>query len=149
MYNSRPRYTRYDSYPQAIKVPRNYSGNAFSEDFVRENTDEREVGEQKSAEALPRADVVESATEEKRADMPAWQGTPSDEESTKEESEECPAAPKKRSLLGSGGFSFDLGKLFGGIGFEELLIVGLILLLSQNEGNEDVILLLILLFFIG
>ena len=50
MYNSRPRYTRYDSYPQAIKVPRNYSGNAFGEDFVRENIDEREVGEQKRAD---------------------------------------------------------------------------------------------------
>ena len=149
MYNSRPRYTRYDSYPQAIKVPRNYSGNAFGEDFVRENIDEREVGEQKRAEPLPRADVVERAAEEKRAETPAWQGEPSDEENTGGEVEECSATPKKRSLFGGSGFSFDLGKLFGGIGFEELLIAGLILLLAQNEGNEDIILLLVLLFFIN
>ena len=148
MYNSRPRYTRYDSYPQTIKVPRNYSGNAFSDDFVRENTDGRE-----GDEIIARADTAESAPEEKakkeekREDIPTFQGEVS-EESGKGALEECSASPKKRSLFGSG-FSFDLGKLFGGIGFEELLIVGIILLLAQNEGNEDIILLLILLFFIN
>ena len=152
MYNSRPRYTRYDSYPQTIKVPRNYSGNAFSDDFVRENTDGRE-----GDEIIARADAAESAPEkkekkeekreERREDIPTFQGEVS-EESGKGALEECSASPKKRSLFGSG-FSFDLGKLFGGIGFEELLIVGIILLLAQNEGNEDIILLLILLFFIN
>ena len=67
----------------------------------------------------------------------------------KEESEECSAVPKKRSLFGNLGFGFDLGKLFGNFGFEELLIVGLIFLIAQSEGNEDIILLLILLFFIN
>ena len=43
MYNSRPRYTRYDNYPQTIKVPQNYSGNAFTEDFIRDTTETQNV----------------------------------------------------------------------------------------------------------
>ena len=47
-------------------------------------------------------------------------------------------------------FGFNVGKLFsGGIGVEELLIIGLILLIAQSENNEDIIVLLALLLFIG
>lgn len=50
------------------------------------------------------------------------------------------------SLFGSIGHAFPFSH---GIGFEELLILGLILLLSRNDGEPDVILLLGLLLFCG
>lgn len=45
---------------------------------------------------------------------------------------------------------FDLGRILGqsGIGSEELLLLGLILLLSQNDGRDDLPLWLLLLLFI-
>lgn len=145
MYNSRPRYTRYENYPQTIKVPQNYSGNAFGDDFIRESEDhipdDREHLEVSGEElALAEEEIIETIEESNRE---------SDNTEKQKESEECSAVPKKRSLFGNAGFGFDLGKLFGGIGFEELLIIGLIFLIAQSEGDEDMILLLILLFFIN
>lgn len=50
------------------------------------------------------------------------------------------------SLFGNMGNAFPHSH---GLGFEELLILGLILLLSRNEGDSDAILLLGLLLFCG
>jgi hypothetical protein len=147
MYNSRPRYTRIDNYPQAIKVPRNYSGNAFGEDFIRESEEHiHDIGVH-IEEEIEDAAFQEEKNEEQREEQNAE--TNSDELENKNESEECSAAPKKRSPLGNIGFGLDLGKLFGNFGIEELLIIGLIFLIAQSEGNEDMIFLLILLFFIN
>ncbi len=134
MYNSRPRKMNYDGYPQGFAVPENYSGNAF-----RENEEE----------------VVDYTTEE----------VPSLEEEVFGEAQEITVneeiaepvgkifdeKPKsKGGLLSRSGFGFNIGKLFGGgIGFEELLIIGLIFLIAQNDNNEDIIVLLALLLFIG
>ena len=150
MYNSRPRYTRYDNYPQTIKVPKNYSGNAFGDSFLRENRDMQDVAEQISdKKEQPFVKHEDLLVEEKLAEKTEAQSSAVEDSASNKESEECSVAPKKRSLFGNVGFGFDLGKLFGGFGFEELLILGLIFLMMQNEGNEDIILLLILLFFIN
>ena len=141
MYNSRPRYTRYDNYPQTVKVPKNYSGNAFGDSFLRENTEPQDVIDRMNDKKdLPEENTLKETDCKKDA---------SETLEAEREIEECSVAPKKKSLFGNVGFGFDLSKLFGGFGFEELLILGLIFLMMQNEGNEDIILLLILLFFIN
>ena len=151
MYNSRPRYTRYDNYPQTIKVPQNYSGNAFTEDFIRDNTETQKASEEtpELEERKPWHSDSFALSEEKIEETKEEQNGEADNAESQKESEECSAVPKKRSLFGNLGFGFDLGKLFGNFGFEELLIIGLIFLIAQSEGNEDIILLLILLFFIN
>ncbi len=66
---------------------------------------------------------------------------------TEEKASDTEAAPA--SLL-SPSFRLRLGSLFDNkkIGTEELLIIGLILLLADSDSNDDLILFLILLFFI-
>ena len=134
MYNSRPRKINYDGYPEGFAVPENYSGNAFRENvpepdypteeplhdaFVEEVVDEQVAGTAEEA-AQPVAKIVEE--KQKRGG----------------------------SLFSRSGFGFNIGNLFGGsIGFEELLIIGLIFLIAQSENNEDIIVLLALLLFIG
>lgn len=126
MYNSKPRYNRFTS---EFSVPENYSGSAF-----------REIEEEK---VLP-SESRESNTDE---DIEVY------EEEKLEETVECSkkeesSPPPKKSFLPAG-FGFDIGKLFrGGFGFEELLIIGLILLVAQSDESSDIILFLVLLLFI-
>ena len=123
MYNSRPRVSRFTS---EFEVPQNYSGNAFREetptDVSHEIFDDSAAEEDKSA-----AESVETLSRDVH---------------------ETPE--KKKGLFGGAGFGFDIGRLFsGGIGYEELLILGLILLVAQCEESEDILLLLVLLLFVG
>ena len=61
---------------------------------------------------------------------------------------EEPSLPTSAKKSGKG-IHFDFKHLFsGGIGTEELLILGVLLLLSQGEDNDDIFLFLILLLFI-
>jgi hypothetical protein len=56
----------------------------------------------------------------------------------------------EKNEKGEKGGIFDLGKLFGiNIGFEELLIIALILLLGKDGENEDIVVLLAILLFIN
>ena len=79
------------------------------------------------------------------------ESTPIEEASaTAEEKSDAPAK-ETAALLPTSGFRLRLGSLFGknsSIGTEELLIIALILLLSDSEGNDDLVLFLVLLFFI-
>ena len=119
MYNSRPRVRRFTS---EIEVPENYSGNAFREEQIDEK--------------LPNEETETSADRK----VVAEESVPALAPSVQEKSRADKKAP----------FRFDIGRFFGGsIGFEELLILGLILLVAQNEGNEDILLLLVLLLFVG
>jgi len=155
LYNSRPRYTRYTGYPSTLTVPENYSGNAFGDNFESEKSIADDDDEKVFAEECAASESLECATGEEISSETYG----SDEENENNnvgkdkeeaESEECSAKPKKRGILPELNFGFNLGKIFGGgIGFEELLIIGLIFLIAQSEGNEDIIVLLVLLFFIG
>ena len=131
MYNSRPRRTNYDGYPEWLVVPENYSGNAFRESVEKiiDEIEEESAGREDEgcAEGMEAAQIsaepVHKAFEENHK--------------------------KGGGLFSRTGFGFNLSNLFGSIGFEELLIIGLILLIAQNENNEDIIVLLALLLFIG
>ena len=124
MYNSRPRVSRFTS---EFEVPQNYSGNAFREENIEElfeeNSEQTVVPEQEN--------FSEKATEASSDKV-------------------CEPQPKKKGLFGGAGFGFDIGRIFsGGIGYEELLIIGLILLVAQCEDSQDILLLLVLLLFVG
>lgn len=117
-------YSRYPNYrfSGGVRIPDNYSGNAFgaSEDTPQELEEER-------------------GREEERAEVSA---------PLEAKSSEVFKAEKERTGFPSFGFKF--GRLFsGGFGFEELLIIGLILLIAQGGADDDIILLLVLLLFIG
>jgi hypothetical protein len=129
-------------FPRDLRVPRNYAGNAFrpplSEKenetpiFIDEDINEYEEQEQKSDSIM---ETSAAETTEEVADK-------------KEEKGET----KQTGLFSFPKFDLGLGKLFsrGGIniGFEELLILGLILLIASEGKGDDLILLLILLLFI-
>ncbi len=134
MYNSRPRKINYDGYPEGFAVPENYSGNAF-----RESVPETDY----QSEEPPLDTVVEDVVNEQAADVA---------EEAAEPTVKIFEEKQKRggSLFSRSGFGFNIGNLFGGsIGFEELLIIGLIFLIAQSENNEDIIVLLALLLFIS
>ena len=128
-------YSRYPNYRfGGIKIPENYSGNAFSEPLEK-------VTEQ-GAEAEMSAEM-----EEHTEIMGAPAASVSDKSDTEESLSAALLQRKKRSPFG---FNFNLGRLFsGGFGFEELLLIAIILLVSQNDSGDDLILFLALLLFVG
>lgn len=126
MYSSRPRYSRYSS---QFNVPENYSGNAFRKSADRDEVIEVDVDEEEKETSQSVLETEENA--ESKNNSVAVSKNTSDTKS----------APS--------GFGLDIGRLFkGGIGFEELLIIGLILLMAQGEENDDIVVLLALLLFI-
>ena len=106
-------------FASAVRIPAHYSGNAFAAD------DEPAVPNPQASEAPPQTYAP-----------PA----PKAESDSSTETSIRPQTPK---------FGLSLRGLFsGGIGSEELLILGMILLLLGNEGTDDLVLLLLLLLFI-
>ena len=127
-------YTRYPNYRfgSRVKIPENYSGNAFSSDAA-----EAEAGESLPNDAEPK---------EERGSELALNAVSED---MGEKTEEVGIVKQSEKRIKLPSFRFDLGKLFsGGFGFEELLIIALILLISEGDSDDDMILLLALLLFI-
>ena len=114
-------------FPKGMRVPENYSGNAFAPrpaPFIEEQVD--------SAEMVETAETAE-----------ALSSRPSDIEAG--------ADSNDRSDHSRPTFKFDLGRFFSGnrgFGMEEFLIIALILLLAQNGSGDDTLIFLILLLFI-
>lgn len=131
-------YTRVPSgqLPRGMRVPENYAGNAFRHLPAEEATpiDEPKETRETISPATEAAETLPVRNEEKK------------------ESADEPHVP-----VGGKPFPFSLRLPFFGsgqgkgltIGTEELLLLGLILLISQEDGNSDLILLLILLLFIS
>ena len=119
-------YSRYPNYrfSGGVKIPDNYSGNAFKQVQTEPETEEisaAQVSEERETEndTLP--------IQENEGAVPS-------------------AVSARRPLLG--GLKFNFGRIFsGGIGFEEILIIGMILLLMQDNSDDDIILLLLLILF--
>ena len=126
-------YSRYPNYrfSSGVKIPDNYSGNAFKQTESEAETSFEAVDAVETAEAKDESALVSAVAD------------------TEDSAEALPtSAPPRRPLFG--GFKFNVGRIFsGGIGFEELLIIGLILLIAQSDTDDDMILLLALLLFIG
>lgn len=106
---------------RGLNIPANYSGSAFSS--ISEQPEQSEPPANDSSEI---ADTQNTDAEVKTAALP------------------LPAQGKETEaglfrLFGSG---------TGGIGFEELLILGLVFLISQNDVKDDLAFLLLLLLFV-
>ena len=126
MYARQPPQGRF---PRPIQLPSNYSGNAFS-------TEPPDLNEPSEEDSIQDTEKVTKTNESQSA--------------TIHNSEE-PALPTGK-LFSSPGFRLDLGRLFRsdrgtGIGMEDLLLIGLVLLISQGETKDDLLLLLLLLLF--
>ena len=124
---ARPTPTRF---PRNVRVPENYSGNAF-QPISSEKNDAPPIAPHHAEketfrpqkEEMPREDVAENDTKTALETAPP-----------------------------SSGVSLNFGKLlsFGNwsLGTEELLILGLILLVAEGGEHTDLLLLLLLLLFI-
>lgn len=127
-------------YPRSVRVPHNYSGNAFR----------REKDTPFAAPAEQAEPVSEEPSELSFSLPPNTEDRAGSEQS---EGSEAPTDTSAGKLFSAPGFQLDLGRLFGkehgrGIGLEELLLLGLILLVSQSDTKDDLALLLLLLLFI-
>ncbi len=117
----------------SLRLPEHYSGCAFSPGSPHNTVLENDGSPTATFHATP----SQSPQEPHKPPQP-----PSDSG--------CDNCPPSLPMLAGG-----VGELFGGhlpsflgsIGFEELLLLGLILLLSHTEGSSDVILWLALLLF--
>lgn len=155
-------YTRVPSgrMPRGMRVPENYGGNAFRSPSVPPAYGERSFREPPSPppkedpipppfpdEALPQEGSVEDTTHEEDAPSPPQEEIQNTERDTDEAS--VPTG-SKTSPFGLR-LPFLQGRSQGlslSIGFEELLLIGLILLISQDGKNDDLVWLLLLLLLI-
>ena len=128
-------------YPQNMRIPINYSGNAFSDNKDNiENNEIVEIDESNNFEE-PQNETVE------------LQETTEDNVYREAETE----TTKKGALNASADKSVVTSSVFGGfnknsllskIGSEELLILAIVFLLSDTDTDNDVIWLLLLLLFV-
>lgn len=144
-------YSKYSSSSDPIKIPEHYSGCAFSTPKSTPVPPKRSSALLEVGKPSP---TVSSVPPLKPVTVPAEE--PKEETTVSETEESKPIDPDKEkavavsspfsSLFGNIGSAFPFSH---GIGFEELLILGLIILLSRNEEESDVVLLLGLLLFCG
>ena len=126
-----------------IQIPEHYSGCAFSA------TDGRtEKAPLKSAPPLlevarPSPDPTHVQESPPRNDPPT--GVPQESSHTTPSAHDVPVSSSKAPrLLGNLGLAFPFSH---GVGFEELLLLGLIFLLAQGDADSSTVLLLALLLF--
>lgn len=108
-----------------IIIPENYSGNAFSGGLIQE-------------EPISEAHLTEEPTEAEAETLKAV-----------EKNEIITVKPEHSSFLSSlipPKVSKPSG-ILSGIGLEELLIIGVLILLTQSDTDDDILLLLFLLLF--
>lgn len=150
-------YTRVPSgqIPRGMRVPENYAGNAF-----RPLPHEKPMASaphvpnhnapplEKTSHTAP-PDSLPETTFEREAQEAELSSAPEPPAASSPTSEPTVAVDAKPSALGLK-LPFRLPSWGTGlsIGFEELLLLGMILLISQEGKNDDLILLLILLLFI-
>jgi hypothetical protein len=148
-------YVRNQGAGRRVRPPDNYSGNAFDREGYRMAHDlplpqellPSDGDSPPEGEGMPLPDLGGSVENTCAESFGASECKPT---------VECVCDEKKDSAKGDGG---GLRRLLSSImpprpesekcefGFEDMLIIGLIFLLSQSEGDEDVLLLLTLLLF--
>lgn len=145
-------YSRYQNRPERpVQLPENYSGIAFS------RKSEPDVAK-RSTESIRQTTAPPKSPYPARLPSPVPPPLPEPiQEELPEEAPQQPPPPVPspvpsalphavEGLLGNFKNSFPFGH---GMGSEELLLIGLILLLSQNGEDRDMILWLALLLFSG
>lgn len=125
-------YSRFSGKNENVRLPEHYGGCAFSPQQAPPPPRQAHPSVGKPTPPPPPPPPRETPREEEISDE------------TPQKEKHSPSVPALR--LGNLGVSFPFSH---GIGFEELLILGLILLLSQNGEERDVVLILALLLFCG
>ena len=127
---SRPPNNRF---PRGMRVPENYSGNAFG---TASDNDREEMAIQAEEDIQNQENAPSFLSSEPNSQsLPASKST----SSSGNDNESRPS------------FSLNLGRFFPtnrSFGMEEFLIIALILLLAQNDTDDDTLIFLILLLFI-
>ena len=130
-------YSRFQNRPEhEIRIPEHYSGCAFSPTPPPE----------KHREDPPRPRPLEPTRPSPPPKSPPPALLPPPREPNSEKSPVSPAVAVSQGLFGSLGKAFPFSH---GLGFEELLLLGLILILGQSGSDPDMILWLALLLFCG
>ena len=140
-------YSRYHNTPaQAIQVPKNYSGCAFHHNSPPSPSSEssHKIDIAKPS-PLPKADAIEAPPPMPPPPRPVLLSTNKEKGEKSAANDSRLPQPFKR-LFGNMGNAFPFSH---GIGFDELLILGLIVLLSNVEQDSDLVLWLTLLLFCG
>ena len=120
-------------YPRDVRIPINYSGNAFSE---QEDNSTKNI----ETQSIPEDAETENQST-KATDIDSEENTDKLSNTSPNESE----AKEVSSLFHNSNQS----SIFGGkIGSEELLILAIVFLLSDTDSGNDIIWLLLLLLFI-
>lgn len=136
---------------EKIRLPEHYSGCAFSPDSpypppAPEDREKKEphgrvsVDSNSDARTESRKEDRENPPKELPKESPLEEGTQA--ESTPLPITESPKKATGLSLFGNHGLSIPIG-----LSFDELLLIGLILLLARSETESDIILWLVLLLF--
>jgi len=136
-------YSRYHGQSDpSIKIPENYSGCAFSDNhtppvrhFIPPDSARRmEIAKPTAEKREPRSEAFtqDNAPEAPPLPLPAQEASSPAEETLPEKAYNPTPLP-----------------FLQGIGFEELLLLGLIVLLAHNEKGNDIVLWLALLLFSG
>ena len=130
---------------RSINIPYNYGGNAFRSESAPETKIHKAAHQQHSAPTKHPRDTFDAEESEDIISEPFEKEYLDDEAADTQSVSALPCAEHgadKRNELGS------LGKLLGGIGSEELLLLAILLMISQGEKNDDLSLMLLLLLFI-
>lgn len=136
-------YSRAKDRPKApIRLPDHYSGWAFK-DLPPTDAEEAPIPHTAPPDIIAAIPAKEPLDAEGSA--PPYEGSVSNH--TPPKSKPSPAFLQPfEHLLGKAGNTFPFGH---GIGFDELLLLGLIVLLAHNDHDPDILLLLALLLFCG
>ncbi len=142
-------YSRYHNSPSGkIQLPENYSGCAFSERSAerpvpRPLSSTERASERPAPRPLPSGDThrVEIATPT-APPPPAASAAPLPPPLPTPPLPDPAPPPAQKPLVGA-------PTLLQGLGFEELLLLGLIVLLASGEQHSDIVLWLVLLLFCG
>ena len=133
-------YSRYHNRPdRPIRLPENYNGCAFSPPV--------EVNRVSSVSEMPRQLEIGKPSPPTFPVVREVEGPHIPEEAPP--TQEIGLLQGGPSLPGMLGREGRIHSLLHGIGFEELLLLGLILLLAGSEESSDVVLWLVLLLFCG
>ena len=146
-------YSRFSGQPsmpeKPIQIPEHYSGCAFSQGIKPSEPPKPEKQAPPAFLEVAKPTPPEKAESEEEPNTPIqWQIKPNEDlapVSSHPTAHHQSASPFS-NLFGSLGSAFPFSH---GLGFEELLILGLIIMLSRNENESDIVLLLGLLLFCG
>ena len=134
-------YSRSKDRPDySIQPPRHYSGWAFPPPSKCVPPSDAPLAP--TACALP-APMPHASIQDEKAEMPERK---TDVSPSSSKPSPPPFLQPFQSLFGNLGNTFPFGH---GLGFDEILILGLMILLAQNEHDPDILLLLGLLLFCG